>query len=142
MTNEKSEFPTVLGHDAVFKGQLQFEKGVRLLGKFEGEITSDGELLVEEGATLNGDVHAGMVRIDGHIKGNVHAKTKIQLSATARLEGDVQAARLEVAEGAVLIGKCMVGVNGQSTTPKTASVGTVNPAKLKQPERNTPVTRK
>ena len=81
MADSNSEFPTILGADAEFKGQLSFEKGVRLLGKFEGEITSGGQLLVAEGATLNGDVKAGTIRVDGEVHGNLDAKTKVQLSA-------------------------------------------------------------
>jgi len=114
MADSSNEFPTTLGADAVFKGQLQFEKGVKLLGKFDGEISSEGQLVIAEGATLTGDVKAGSVRVDGQVKGNLHATTKVQLSASARLEGDVQTQRLEVAEGAVLVGRCVVGVNGQS----------------------------
>ncbi len=124
MADSKNDFPTVIGADAFFKGQLEFEKGVRLLGKFEGEISSDGELVIEEGATLNGDVKAGAVRIDGQVKGNLKANSKVQLMASAKLEGDVQAARLEVAEGAVLIGRCMVGVNSQATKPATTKPAT------------------
>lgn len=129
MADSANEFPTTLGADAVFKGQLQFEKGVKLLGKFEGEITSEGQLLVAEGATLTGDVKAGSVRVDGQIKGNLNAKTKVQLSASARLEGDVQTQRLEVAEGAVLVGRCVVGVNGQSK-PTTDVRSVSRPAEM------------
>jgi len=129
MTDSTNEFPTTLGADAVFKGQLQFEKGVKLLGKFEGEISSEGQLLVAEGATLTGDVKAGSVRVDGQIKGNLNAKTKVQLSASARLEGDVQTQRLEVAEGAVLVGRCVVGVNGQSK-PTTDVRSVSRPAEM------------
>lgn len=114
MAETNSEYPTILGADAVFKGQLRFEKGVRLLGKFEGEITSSGQLLIADGAALAGDVKAGNIRVDGNVKGNLEAGEKVQLTASAKVEGDLQAARLEVAEGAVLVGQCMVGVNGQA----------------------------
>ena len=113
MAETSSEFPTTIGADAVFKGELQFEKGVRLLGKFEGEINSEGEMVIAEGAALVGDVKAGTIRIEGKVKGNLQAKAKVELSSNARLEGDLQASRLEVAEGAVLIGRCVVGVDGQ-----------------------------
>lgn len=114
MSDQNNEFPTILGADAVFKGELRFEKGMKLLGKFEGQINSEGQLVVAEGAALTGDAKAGTVRIEGQVKGNVNAGTKVQLSASARLEGDLQTQRLEVAEGAVLIGRCVVGVNGQA----------------------------
>lgn len=137
MTDSNNEFPTILGADSVFKGQLTFEKGARLLGQFEGEITSKGQLVIAEGASLDGDVKAGTIRIDGKVKGNVSAHAKVQLTSAARLEGDVQAARLEVAEGAVLIGRCVVGVNGQGKTgigtAKSASapLSAVSPGKAK-----------
>jgi cytoskeletal protein CcmA (bactofilin family) len=114
MADSNNEYPTVLGADAVFKGELQFEKGVRLLGKFDGQITSGGQLLISEGAAVTGEVKAGSIRVDGNVKGNLDAAEKVQLTASAKVEGDLQAARLEVAEGAVLVGRCVVGVNGQA----------------------------
>lgn len=122
MADQNSEFPTILGADAVFKGQLQFEKGVRLLGKFEGEITSEGQLVIADGASLTGEVKAASIRVDGQVKGNLSASSKVQLSASARLEGDLHTNRLEVAEGAVLVGRCVVGVNGAA---KNADAKTV-----------------
>jgi cytoskeletal protein CcmA (bactofilin family) len=112
-TSQNNEYPTILGADATFKGELNFDKGIRLLGKFEGQITGDGQLMVAEGATLNGDVKAAGIRIDGQVKGNLQASSKIQLAGSARLEGDIQTNRLEVSEGAVLIGRCVVGTGGE-----------------------------
>ena len=136
MADPRNDFPTTLGADAVFTGKLQFEKGVRLLGRFDGEIISEGRLLIAEGAMLTGDVKAGTIQVEGEVKGNMAAKTKIHLAASAKLEGDVQAAKLEVAEGAVLVGRCVIGVNGQSKTaeptkPASVPVATVAPSKPK-----------
>jgi len=113
MADSNSDFSTILGADALFKGELKFEKGVRLLGKFEGQINSAGQLVIADGAMLTGDVKANHIRVDGEVKGNLDATQKMELTASAKVEGDLQTARLEVAEGAVLIGRCMVGVNGQ-----------------------------
>ncbi len=138
MADSNAEFPTTIGADAVFKGELSFEKGVQLLGRFEGQIKTKGQLLVAEGATLQGDIQAGTIRVDGKINGNVIADAKVQLTASARVEGDLQAARLEVAEGAIMVGRCTIGVNGkagQAAGPiKSASTGVVTPAKGKLPE--------
>lgn len=137
MTETSAEFPTTIGADAVFKGELKFEKGVRLMGKFEGEITSGGHLEVANGAVLLGNVTASNIAIDGQVKGNLTASSKVHLAASAKLEGDVEAQRLEVAEGAVLIGRCVIGVNGKArtgTTTKSASapMSAVSPLKAKQ----------
>ena len=132
MADETQDYATTIGADAVFKGELHFEKGLNVLGKFEGEINSKGNLLVAEGALLRGDVKAGTIRIDGQVRGNLTASTKVLLSASASIEGDLTAARLEVAEGAVIVGRCTIGVNGQNKTAgpiKTAPAGSVTPAK-------------
>ena len=145
MADPKGDFPTTLGADAVFTGKLTFEKGVRLLGKFDGEIHSEGQLLVANGAMLTGDVKAGAVYVEGQVKGNLSAKAKIHLASSARLEGDVQAAKLEVAEGAVLVGRCVIGTSGQPKPqeatkptdkvglPASALAATVVPQKPKVP---------
>ena len=38
MSEGNQEFPTIIGPDASFKGELSFEKGLRLQGKFEGKF--------------------------------------------------------------------------------------------------------
>jgi cytoskeletal protein CcmA (bactofilin family) len=121
MASTNGEYSTVLGPDAHFKGELQFEKGARLLGSFEGQIQTKGEFLVADGAKLSGEVRAANIKLDGSVKGNLHATEKIQLSASAKLEGDLKTARLEVADGAVFVGQCFVGpasANGSPSSPQ------------------------
>jgi cytoskeletal protein CcmA (bactofilin family) len=114
MTNV-NDYPTTIGQDALFKGELKFDQSVRLLGRFEGAIETKGNLLVAEGASLEGEVKAGDITVDGNIKGNLNATGKVRLSASANLEGDLNVARLEVADGAVFIGRCIVGTNAGKT---------------------------
>lgn len=121
MPSTNGEFSTTIGPDAVFKGELSFKKDLRLLGRVEGAIKSAGSLLIGDGATLEGDAKAGSIRLDGRVKGNLIADGKVHLSASARLEGDLCTARLEVAEGAVLVGMCTIGVNGSSDSASAAT---------------------
>ena len=127
MAAQNGEFSTTIGPDALFKGQLRFEKGLRLLGKLEGEIESKGQLHIGEGALLTGDARAGTIQLDGQVKGNLIADTKVHLSASARLEGDLETARLEVAEGAVLVGRCTIGVDGKQRAAQTSPAPSVTP---------------
>ncbi len=117
------DYPTVIGQDALFKGELKFDKGVRLLGRLEGLIETKGQLDVAEGASLEGEVKAGNIRVEGSIKGNLKASGKVHLTASARLEGDLTTARLEVAEGAVFVGRCVVGSEAAKTAQPPAPAG-------------------
>ena len=124
MATANGEYPTILGPDAVFKGELQFEKGVKVLGSFEGKINTKGRLLVAQGAKLHADIEAGDVEIEGDIQGNVTTTNKVQLKSSAKLHGDLRTSRLEVNEGAVFIGQCHVGpTNGKAaaSSPTTSS---------------------
>ena len=133
MAHPNEDFSTTIGPDAVFKGELRFEKGVKLLGKLEGEIASEGNLVIGEGAKLIGNAKVGAIRLDGEVKGNLEAASKVQLSASARLEGDLKTARLEVAEGAVLVGQCVIGVNGKAPVAEASKPMTSVPQHAQTP---------
>lgn len=111
------EFPTVIGPDASFKGELSFEKGLRLQGKFEGKITSAGRLHVAREARLQADVEAGAIIVEGEVKGNLSAADRVELKQTARYEGDLQASKLVVEEGAVFSGHVTVGPEALKNRP-------------------------
>src|SRR4051812_7549092 len=109
MADNPQEFPTIIGPDAVFKGELSFEKGVRLMGKFEGTITSSGRLHIAKEARMQGNVDSGAIIVEGDVKGNLNSNDRVELKPTARLEGDLRAAKLTVEEGATLNGHVTVG---------------------------------
>lgn len=109
MADGNQEFPTILGPDAVFKGEISFEKGMRVQGRLEGKINTPGKLHVAKEAKLQADVEAGSIIVEGEIKGNLAASDRIELKNSARYEGDLRASRLVVEEGAVFNGHVSVG---------------------------------
>lgn len=116
-----TEYPTVLGPDVSFKGELTFEKAVKLQGRFEGEVRTGGILHIDREAQLTGDVKAGNIRVDGNVRGNLSAGGRIELRQTADHEGDLQAGKLVVEEGAVFKGHVTVGpgaVKPQQSQPE------------------------
>ena len=104
-----SEFSTVLGPDVVFKGELSFEKPVRLQGKLEGSVRTPGKLHIDREAKVQADVRAGSIAVEGHVRGNLAATDRVELKSTSDYEGDLQASKLIVEEGAVFKGHVSVG---------------------------------
>jgi cytoskeletal protein CcmA (bactofilin family) len=113
------EFPTILGPDATFKGELTFEKGMRLMGRVEGKIQSPGRLHVAREAKVQADVEAGSIIVEGDVKGNLVASDRIELKQTARYEGDLRATKLTVDEGAIFSGHVSVGPDSVKNRPPT-----------------------
>lgn len=115
-----NDFPTIIGPDASFKGELTFEKGLRLMGKFEGKINAGGRLHVAREARMAADVEGAAIVVEGEVKGNLTANDRIELKQSARLEGDMRATKLTVDEGAVFSGHVTVGPDAVKNRPPGA----------------------
>lgn len=102
---------TIIGADTHIKGDMTFDGAAKLLGTFEGKITAKGDLHVADGATCRAVVEAGRVTVDGLVEGNVTARERVELTAKAKMKGDLIASRLLVAEGASFMGHVTVGTD-------------------------------
>lgn len=113
---------TVIGPGTRVKGEISFDGPARILGEVEGRVSSQGEINIGESALCRAAVEAGVVTVDGVVEGNITARQKLQLNPSARVNGDVVATSMTVAEGASLIGHCRIGVDGQGSdaTPAPA----------------------
>ena len=121
MAASNEEYTTIIGKDANFKGEFSFESGAKLLGRFEGSITSKGKLHVADGSNCKATVSAKEIAVEGHIEGNVEAGDRVEIMANGVITGDVVAARMNMAEGASLNGYCRIGSTGSSNGKAAAS---------------------
>jgi cytoskeletal protein CcmA (bactofilin family) len=128
------EFTTVIGADAVFKGELSFDKGVRVDGRVEGKISTKGRLAISQGGTLQADVDAGAINVEGTVNGNLTAADRVELRQSARLKGDIRATKLLVAEGATFIGQCNVGPDAAKGAPPAAAAAPGQTNRITQKE--------
>jgi cytoskeletal protein CcmA (bactofilin family) len=109
MADNNQDTPTILGPDANFKGELSFEKGMRLHGRFEGKITTPGRVIIAKEAKMQADVDAGSILVEGDVRGNLSVTDRVEMKNSARYEGDLRASKLVMEEGAVFSGHVTVG---------------------------------
>jgi cytoskeletal protein CcmA (bactofilin family) len=112
---DNGDFPTIIGADARFKGELSFDRGVRIDGAFDGHIKSKGSLHVAEGAKVAANIEASNVKVEGDCRGNFVVSEKLHLMSTAKVEGDLRTTRLEIADGAIFSGNVIVGQSATET---------------------------
>ena len=98
----------VLNSDVEIKGNVKFAGELTLEGKLEGEVNSDGTLIIGETGTVNGNVSAGTVSVRGKINGNITARDKIEIKSKAEVFGDIRSAKLAIEEGVTFVGKTEV----------------------------------
>ena len=97
---------TVFGRTTSFHGILEFEKPLQINGRFEGEIITDGVLVIGEGAVVRANIKAGTVIVGGEITGNIEAKTRLEMLTTGKVYGNIRTAKLQIADGVVFDGNC------------------------------------
>lgn len=106
-SKKKSE-EKILDVDAAMQGSLVFKDSInlRINGKFEGSLEARGNLTIGQTAIVNADISGDNIIIGGKVKGRITAREMLTLLPTAVVEGDVYPSKLNIAEGAILEGKC------------------------------------
>ncbi|MDH4185868.1 MAG: polymer-forming cytoskeletal protein [Nitrospira sp.] len=93
-----------VGKGVEFKGTITYSGTVRIDGLLDGEIHTEGTLLVGEEAVITAKVSAGTIVSMGKITGDVVAKEKIKLLAPAVLNGGVKTPMLSIEDGVLFNG--------------------------------------
>ena len=98
-----------IDQDSECEGKLSFKNTVRIDGSFKGEISSENTLIVGEPGVVQATIRSNHVIVSGEVTGDIIATERLVLHKTARVDGDVQAPRLIVEEGATLQGTIRMG---------------------------------
>ena len=125
----------VLGADVEIKGNLKFSGELTLEGKLEGEIQTEGQLILGDTAVINGNINAQAVVVRGKVNGNINAREKIEIKSKAELFGDIRASKLVVEEGVTFVGRTEVNPNKVAPTAPKPGEAPKSPAPAQPPAR-------
>ncbi len=86
-----------------------FNRGkIMVEGRVAGAVVSDDEIIIESGGEAFGDVTAPLVVCRGVVRGTVRCSTRLKVTSTARMEGDLIAPNLFLQKGARVDGQCNI----------------------------------
>lgn len=107
---------TLLSQGSLIKGDVTFDRMTRIHGRIEGRVKglSGSVLVVGETASVHGEIEGDEVIIDGFVHGDVEGKTKVTISESGRLIGNVRAPKFEVKFGAHFEGKAISTASGNA----------------------------
>ncbi|MBU6434847.1 MAG: polymer-forming cytoskeletal protein, partial [Nitrospirae bacterium] len=123
-----------VGKGVEFKGTISYSGTVRIDGYLDGEIHTDGVLLIGEDAVIQAKITAGTIVCKGKITGDVVAKERVKLRAPAVMNGSVKAPILSMEDG-VLFNGALEMAHGVRELPRDASlhpVGMIMPPDIKR----------
>ena len=106
MSQEK--FDTLIGRHAEIHGCLRLQESVRIDGKVVGNIEAPRDqaisVVIGPNGEVQGDVMASRIIVAGKVAGNIHAFERVELMASALVQGDIKYASMAVEHGAKLLG--------------------------------------
>ncbi len=106
---------SLIAADLTIEGKIEGSGHVRIAGSFKGDVHVQGNLTIEAGARLTGQVRANTVTVGGELHGNIDAASRVELLETGLVAGDVKAASLTVAAGSRMRGQVEFGWEEKST---------------------------
>jgi cytoskeletal protein CcmA (bactofilin family) len=111
---------TSIGANVTIEGTITGSEPVVIEGTVRGNINLNADLRVGTKARLEATVHARNVTIEGKLTGDVSADDRVELIASATVDGNIKAPKIIVAEGAKFRGNVDMG----SRVPKDDGVAT------------------
>jgi cytoskeletal protein CcmA (bactofilin family) len=123
-----------IGKSITIRGDLTGNEDLVIEGQVEGKIElPNNQLTIGTDGNVKAHVHAKSVVVVGHVIGNVSGVERVEIQATGKVDGDVTAPKLVVAEGAQVNGAIQMNSQqasqttgqkaGKSTSPNLPSPG-------------------
>lgn len=112
---------SILGKDARVVGDIETDGVIRIEGRVRGTVRAGSQVLLAEGAQIEGDLFTREAVVGGEIIGSVQATERVELQATASVTGNITTPRIAVIEGGRVSGEVRIQdtVEPEPATPAT-----------------------
>ena len=127
----RSTAPSIVSGDLTVTGMLVSNGDIQIDGVVEGDVRSVG-LVIGEKAQIHGEIVADDLIVRGKVIGRIRAR-KVQLAATAHVEGDILHEAFAVEAGAFFEGNCRHSDNPLGDDVKRQAVAATGTPILAQP---------
>lgn len=104
MKNLMEGYVGIIAGDTTIDGQLDFSKTVMVNGRFKGEISNGGTLIIGEDGKLDSDIHVSDIIIHGEVHGTINASGIVDIRKSGTVFCDIKAQTILVESGAIVKG--------------------------------------
>ena len=115
---------TLVGKTAKVQGDVEFTGGLHLDGRVAGNVRADNDptatLSVSETGSIEGSVEVPNVMLEGSVRGDIMARERVVLGATAKVQGNVHYGVIEMTLGAEIKGKLVPLPTGVAATTESS----------------------
>jgi cytoskeletal protein CcmA (bactofilin family) len=111
---------TFIGPNITVEGTVSGSERVVVEGTVRGQINITADLLIGTKARVEAAVHARNVTVEGTVNGDISADDRVELVASATVDGNIKAPKIIVAEGAKFRGSVDMGSRVPKDEPAPA----------------------
>jgi cytoskeletal protein CcmA (bactofilin family) len=100
---------SIVAAGLTIEGKIEGTGNVRVAGRFKGNVSVKGEVTIEPGASIDGEVKAETVFVAGEVRGQIVSSSLIEFKESGTLVGDLKAGSLTVVAGSKMRGRVEFG---------------------------------
>ena len=100
----RDQIENVLGRSSLVRGNLSADGAFRIDGWIEGSVESRSIIVIGESGAVRGNVTASEIIVAGRIIGNVVCSGQLEILATGKIEGDIDAKSVRIETGGLFRG--------------------------------------
>ena len=115
---ERGDLNGFLDAGSHIEGNLHFEDTFRIDGRLTGKVDSEGDLVVGEQGQAEGEIRVGRIFISGTVKGSVQASQRVEITASGKVNADLETPSLMIEDGAFFQGRCSMGKRAETTAER------------------------
>jgi cytoskeletal protein CcmA (bactofilin family) len=104
-----------IGPGITVNGRLTGSEDVTVVGRVEGTVALDSQLVVAEDGEVVAEVEADTVTIEGTLDGDIVADDTVRLMPGCQVTGNIRAPRINIEEGALFKGNIDMDVEMPAT---------------------------
>ena len=100
-----------VGSNTTIKGNLECSDNFLVEGAVEGNLNSQGTIVLGKDAVVRGEVQAREVAVSGIVVGTIRCSDRLEIFESAKIIGTVQAPVLKMEPGALINGRVLMSRN-------------------------------
>ena len=90
---------SIIASGTVVAGDVKTDGTVKIEGEVLGNVHAGQQVLLARGSRVKGDVQTREAVIGGLVEGAIRATERVEIQATAVVQGDITTQRIVIAEG-------------------------------------------
>ena len=104
LTDSTRKAPSIISEGSILLGTLAGTDDYVIYGSVDGTCDLGSAVMLQKSGRWTGDMVAENIVIAGKVEGNVTARNKLELTSSAKIEGNIAGKTIAIAEGAVVEG--------------------------------------